>query len=103
LTTWPDGKPNIVKTLRANGNAINLGDKKIGNGSVGIIHGSVGINAFAGNEGLAFYLNAIQITKFVEYTEADAVEAEDLGTDEGLDGIDMDNAEVEDVTDKPKI
>ncbi len=94
LTAWPDGKANRVKVLRGNGNPLNLGDKQIGNDSVGILHGSIGINAFAGNEGLAFYLNAIQIKKFVAYTEADAVEAEDLGDDEGMDDVDVDAADV---------
>ena len=94
VTRWPDGKPNRVKVLRGNGNPLNLGEKKIGNGTIGVIHGAIGINAFAGNEGLAFYLNAIQIKKFVEYTEADAVEAEDLGEDEGLDEVDVDAADV---------
>ena len=101
LTTWPDGKPNVVKVLRANGNPLNLGDKLIGNGTIGVIHGSLGINAFAGNEGLAFYLNAIQIKKFVPYSEADAVEADDLGEDEGLDEVDVDAADIS--QDKPDV
>ncbi len=100
LTQWPDGKPNRVKTLRANGNPLDLGDKQIGNGSIGVLHGSIGINAFAGNEGLAFYLNAVQLKKFVEYSGADDVESDDLGDDEGLDGIEIDAA---DVSDKPEV
>ncbi len=93
LTHWPkDGKQNVVKVLRANGDRLELGDKVIGEGSIGIIHGSVGINAYSGNEGLAFYLNAIQLKKFVEYTGGDDVEAEDIGEDEGMDGLDIDNS-----------
>ena len=94
IIQWPDGKQNKVKVLRANGNPLDLGDKQIGNGSVGVIHGTIGINAFAGNEGLAFYLNAIQLKKFVEYTDSDAVEADDLGGDEGLEDVDMDTADI---------
>ncbi len=95
LTAWPkDGKPNIVKVLRGNGNPLNLGDKEIGNDSIGIIHGAIGINAYAGNEGLAFYLNAIQLKKFVEYTGADDVAVDDLGDDEGMEGVDIDAADV---------
>ena len=95
ITVWPrDNKPNKVKVLRANGNPLDLGDKQIGNGSVGIIHGSVGINAYAGNEGLAFYLNAVQLKKFVAYEGADDTHADDLGEDEGLDDLDMDTADI---------
>ena len=94
LTQWPDGKANVVKVLRANGNPLDLGDKLIGNDSIGILHGTVGINAFPGNEGLAFYLNTIQLKKFVEYTDGDEVEAEDLGDDEGLDDVELDAADV---------
>ncbi len=94
LTQWPDGKANKVKVLRGNGNPLNLGDKKIGNDSIGILHGSIGINNFEGNEGLAFYLNAIQLKKFIEYTDADDVDADDLGDDEGMDDADVDAADI---------
>jgi len=102
LTHWPkDGKQNVVKVMRGNGNPLQLGDRVIGEGSIGIIHGSVGINAFPGNEGLAFYLNAVQLKKFVEYTGGDDVEADDLGEDEGLEDLEMDAADVS--SDKPEV
>jgi len=95
ITHWPkDGKPNKIKVLRANGNPLDLGDKVIGDGSIGVIHGSIGVNAYAGNEGLAFYLNAVQLKKFVEYTGSDDVETDDLGDDEGLEDVEMDTADV---------
>ncbi len=100
VTQWPDGKVNKVKILRANGNPLDLGEKQIGNDSIGVIHGSVGINAYAGNEGLAFYLNAIQLKKFVEYVGSDDTHADDLGDDEGLDDVELDAA---DVSDKPEV
>jgi len=97
ITHWPkDGKPNVVKVMRANGDRLDLGDRQIGNDSIGVIHGSVGINAFPGNEGLAFYLNAIQLKKFVEYTGSDEIEADDLGEDEGLEEVELDHAEMPD-------
>jgi len=103
ITHWPrDGKQNVVKVLRANGNPLQLGDKVIGEGSTGVIHGALGINAYAGNEGLALYLEAVQLKKFVEYTGSSDVSADDLGEDEGLDDLDMDVADVSD-TDGPKI
>ncbi len=100
ITRWPkDNKPNVVKVLRANGNPLNLGEKLIGNDSTGVVHGTVGINSYVGNEGLAFYLNAVQLKKFVEYTGADDVHTDDLGTDEGLDDLELDAADVSDMPD----
>ncbi len=101
LTQWPDGKPNRVRILRGNGNPLDLGDKQIGNGSIGVLHGSVGINSYPNNEGLAFYLNAIQLKKFEEYTAADDIAADDLGEDEGMEGVDIDTADVS--KDKPEV
>ena len=96
ITHWPkDGKQNVVKVLRANGNPLQLGEKIIGEGSIGVLHGSLGINAFPGNEGLAFYLDAVQLKKFVEYTGGSEVHADDLGDDDlgdlddGIDAADV--------------
>lgn len=102
-TVWPDGSPNTIKTLRANGNPINLGDKRIGDGSIGVIHGSIGINSFGGNEGLLFYLSGVQLKKFVEYTGSD-IEAESLGDEtEGLDGMEEVDAENISQASMPKV
>ncbi len=91
ITHWPkDGKKNVIKVLRGNGDRLDIGDRMIGEGSTGVIHGSVGINAFAGNEGLAFYLTVVQLKKFVEYTGGDDVETDDLGDDEGMEELEMD-------------
>ena len=103
ITHWPkDNKQNIVKVLRANGNPLQLGDKVIGEGSVGVLHASLGINGYSGNEGLALYLDAVQLKKFVEYTGGSEVDADDLGEDEGLDDLDMDVADVS-TTDGPQV
>ena len=90
-TTWADGKPNIVKVMRANGQPLELHGKAIGDGSEGVVHGNITVNGFKGNEGLNFYLTGVQLKKFVEYTGTD-IEAEDLGEDEGLDDLDLDTA-----------
>lgn len=93
ITHWPkDGKANVVKVLRGSGKPLNLGERLIGTGSTGVIHGSVGINAFPGNEGLAFYLSAVQLSKFVEYVGNDEIEADELA-EEGMEDLDMDEAE----------
>ncbi len=93
-TVWPDGKAQAIKVLRANGAPLRLGDKVIGNGSIGVIHGKIGVNGFGGNEGLLAFLSAVQLKKYVEPT--DEVDADDLGDDEGLDDLDM--PDVEDVS-----
>jgi len=104
ITVWPkDNKVNVIKVLRGNGNPLKLGDKKIGDGSTGVIHGSIGINAYAGNEGLAFYLEAVQLKKFVEYTGGSEVHADDLGDDEGMDDLDIDSVEDISGEDGPKV
>jgi len=76
--TWPDGKPHVIRIFSAKGNEISLGSKKIGNGSFGSVSFAAGIyDAGKGSQGITLYLNAIQITKFVEYTQEAGFEAED--------------------------
>lgn len=86
MTTWPDGNPNVVKLLGSNGKELPVGhplEKGCGEGTMGIIHYAVGINAFKDNEGLQVYLNGVQIkdSTFVEYVgggnEINADEIED--------------------------
>lgn len=90
-TVWPDKKPNTIKIMRGNGAPLNLNGREIGEGSEGVIHGTISINAFKGNEGLQFYLTGVQLRKFVEKTTAE-INAEDIGEDEGMDDLDMDTA-----------
>ncbi len=86
-TTNKDGKPTRVAVLNSKGKPVNLGDKIIGSGSRGVIHGSIGIYNVDGSSGLTWYLNKVQLTKFVKY-EGAGTEVEDLGDEtEGLDGL----------------
>ena len=81
---WKD-KPTVVNVYRPNLDKfgklvpLDLGDKEIGNGSTGVIHGKIGINGFGGNEGLMVYLNGIQLLKFVERTDSEEPTGADLG------------------------
>jgi len=88
-TQWGDGKPNVIKVLNAAGQQIQLGDKVIGDGSTGVLHMNLGINAYKGNEGVNCYLVAVQLKKFVEYTGSD-IQAESLGETEGLEELELD-------------
>lgn len=76
---FPDGTENVVKVLNPKGQEINLGDRKIGNGSRGVIHGEAAYYDAQGTKGITLYLKAIQLTKFVEYQQN--VDAEDLSAE----------------------
>jgi len=88
-------KPTVVRVFRGNGSEItesfHQAEKKTGNGSEGIIHGTMAIyDRNAAARGITLYLSAIQFTKFVEYAgsvDVSAVTEEDdgLGGDDGLD------------------
>lgn len=80
--TFPDGKDKHIRTFNARGSEVSLGNKKIGNGSIGSISGAMAIydNGPAAR-GVTLYLNAIQLKKFVEFEGGDAG-FNDLGEDE---------------------
>ncbi len=87
LTHWPkDGKQNIVKLLGSNGKALTDGhglEGGCGEGTIGIIHGALGINAYPSNMGLQFYLNGVQIKEstYTEFTGGNEVEADEIDDD----------------------
>jgi len=88
ITHWPkDGKQNIVKILGATGQALPEDHKAvidgIGNETMGIIHGELGISAYSGNEGVVMYLSGVQI-KDSTLTEANG---EDIEADEIEDDV----------------
>lgn len=70
-TTWPDGKQKLIKVYNAKGREVNIGDKKIGNGSEGRISGNMALYNVAGNAGVNLYLSSVMITKFNEYVDGD--------------------------------
>lgn len=82
--TWPDGKPRVIDIYGAKGSKIALGGKKIGNGSHGAISGVMSIyDAGKGAQGVTLYLNAIQVTEFIEYAQ-DAGFGEEEGEFDGV-------------------
>lgn len=83
-----------IKVYNAKANVVSLGDKTIGNGSIGYIAGAMGIYTSEKNgkildAGVTLYLDAIQLTKFVEFTGSDAGFAADADED-GFTGVDAD-------------
>lgn len=89
-TTYPSGDPKIVSIFNAKGNKVNLGDKRVGNGSEGKVSGAAGVYEVKDSKGnvtdagVTLYLNSIQITKFVPFTGEESWEAD--GDDEGWTG-----------------
>lgn len=94
-THWPakDGKEpdeRKIDIYNAKGKKVSLGGKKIGNGSLGAISGACGIyDNGPGSQGVTLYLNAIQLTKFVEFTQ-DAGFAVQEDDEDGWTGEDDD-------------
>lgn len=90
-TTFSDGKPKKISVYNSavpKPQKINLGDKKIGNGSEGAISGNLKRYKKGKDVGVSLFLNSVQLVKFVEYTEDagfEGVEGGYTGEDEGVD------------------
>ena len=83
----------VVKTYNAKAAQVDLCGKQIGNGSQGAISGSMGIYSNGPNKGVTLYLNSIQITKFVEYSDNSFEAATDVDDEEAFTGVQPDDAE----------
>lgn len=95
-TTYKDGKPKKVLIFNSKGREVEIGDKKIGNGSRGRIKGVVGYYEQPKEAGTTLYLNGVQLSKFVEYTGGvsfDEIEDEESDGFEGFDEDGMDALE----------
>lgn len=89
-TEYVSGDQKIIKTFNSKGNEVSLHGKKIGNGSRGRCIGSIAIyNIGKATQGVTFYLDAVQLSKFVEFvgsaTPSGAIDEED-GDFEGVEG-----------------
>ena len=112
-TTYTSGDPKIVRTFNSKANEVQLGEVAIGNGSVGSISGAYdmyfvkagkGPKAKIVDAGVTLYLDAIKISKLVEYTQESGFEADDDDEDgwtgdEGWTGDD----ETKEDTPKPRL
>jgi len=92
-TKWADGSAQIVKIFDHKGQdittAVHSAQWKIGNGSLGIIHGMACGNKGGGTEKVSLYLSAVQLAKLVKYegTTIDAEEIEGEEIDLGDSGV----------------
>lgn len=91
-TTYPSGDPKVINIFNSKGNKVDLGSKKIGNGSRGQLSGAMGIYTVTDSKknvtdaGVTLYLNSIRLTKFVEFSgeeQWDEADEEDGWTGEG--------------------
>lgn len=94
-TTYVSGDPKVIKIFNSKGNEVSLQGKKIGNGSRGRVNGAMAIYTVQQQNkvisaGVTFYLNAIQLSKFVEWTGGasfTAMEDEEGDDFEGVEGV----------------
>ncbi len=66
-TTFDDGKPTVIGVYNAKGDKVTLGERLIGNGTIGSISGKGKVYVNGRNTGVSLYLKAVQIVKYVPY------------------------------------
>jgi len=88
-TTFPSGDTKLVKlfTAKTPVREVQLGDKKIGEESIGRGIGSLAIYEYNGSFGTTLYLDALSLSKFVEYVGG--TDASDVTTDDDAEDIDL--------------
>lgn len=94
-TKWPDGNPQVVAVKDRKGKditaAVTEAAWSIGDGSLGIIHGTAVGNNIGGTQKVTLYLSAVQLAKLVKYegneVECDEIEGEDIDLDDGVEAI----------------
>jgi len=82
--TYADGTAKVIDIYNARASKISLGGKKIGNGSLGALSGIMDVYDGGGNQGVTLYLNAVQLTKFIEFSQDAGFETQE----EGFEGVD---------------
>ena len=89
-TTFPNsGDKKVVKIFTAKKpvREVSLGTKKVGEGSLGRGIGTLAIFEYEGTFGTTLYLDAISLSKFVEYVGG--VDASSVEEDEDAEDIDL--------------
>ena len=108
VTKFPSGDAKIIKIFTAKKpvREVQLGDKKIGDESIGRGMGTLAIYEYNGSFGTTLYLDAISLSSFKPYVggvDADSVveddDAEDIDLGETVVGTDA----VEEEAEKPRV
>lgn len=116
-TTYQDGQPKKIQIYNAKARKVELPEGvKIGNGSIGVIAGAMGIYTTMDpkgktiiDAGVTLYLNSIKISKLVEYEgegdnfEPDEDEDEGWTGDEGWDGEAYEDKQAAPAKGKPRL
>ena len=84
-TSYQDGKAKKITVYNAKAKKVDIGDTKIGNGTIGAISGAIGYYVNGKSEGITLYLNSVQIINLVEYGEDAGFTASD--NDDGFEGV----------------
>lgn len=100
-TTFADGKTKKISVYNSANppTRINLGDKKIGNGSKGAISGRLRRYKKGKDVGVSLFLNAVQLVEFKEYVDDAGFGAQEGGFLGDNESFDTSNAETEVVND----
>lgn len=96
-TTFSDGKVKKISVYNSANppSRINLGDKKIGNGSKGAISGRLQRYEKGKDIGISLFLNAVQLKDFKEYVDDAGFVAQEGGFIGDGDGFNASDAEGE--------
>lgn len=95
-TEYADGKPKVIKTFNSKAKRVELGEVRIGNGSIGEVSGAMGIYTNTDKKtkkvldaGVTLYLDAIKISKLVKYDGPDSGFGadEDADSEESFSGV----------------
>lgn len=87
-TTFGEGKPKKIGVFNSKAQKVSLGEKKVGNGSIGCISGAMQRFERGKEVGVSLFLNAIQLTKFIPYDD-DAGFGEQEGDFDGVEDNDF--------------
>ena len=93
---FPDGKKKVIKVANAAGKTIQMGDRLIGNGSIGWISGAMDIYNVESGAGVTHYLNVVQLFDFVPY-EGNYELASNEDAEGGWTGADLDEGNASDL------
>lgn len=83
-TTFTDGKTKKIAVYNAKGKKVELGERRIGNGTTGALSGASEVYVNGKKTGVSIYLSSVQVVKFVEYVD-DGGFAEQEGDFDGFD------------------
>ena len=93
-TTKKDNSARKIIVGDSKGKKMDLGDRKISNGSTGVIHGALGTYVNGQSKGVSLYLNKVQLLDFIPY-EGEG-EMGELGGAGGYEEPDMAEMEIQD-------